>query len=282
MNALRDVMPVIEEYLQGAGGLRILVRSWLPDRPPVASVAIVPGFNSHGGYYVWAAAQLVASGFAVHAVDLRGRGKSDGERFYLERFDDYLGDVRLLLQRAKHHAPDRPVFLLGHSAGGVIASSYTVEHQDELAGLVCESFAFQVPGPAFALTVLKGLSHLAPRLRVLKLPNAEFSRDPEVVDAMNNDPLIAGENQPAHTVAEMVRANERLRRNFPRIRIPVMILHGKNDKVTMPPGSQFFFDTVGSSDKTLKLYDGHVHDLLADLGKQQVLGDIRSWLLARV
>lgn len=282
MNAPRNVVPVTEEYLPGAGGLQIFVRSWLPDRPPVAAVAIVPGFNSHSGHYFWTAAQLVASGFAVHAVDLRGRGKSDGERFYLERFDDYLSDVRLMVDLAKHRTPGVPVFLFGHSAGGVIASSYTVECQTELAGLVCESFAFQVPGPAFVLTAVKGLSRFAPHLRVLKLPNAEFSRDPQAVDAMNNDPLIAGENQPAHTVAEMVRANERLRRNFPRIRIPVMILHGKADKVTKPQGSQLFFDTVGSNDKTLKLYDGHVHDLLADLGKQQVLGDIRSWLLARV
>lgn len=282
MNAVRNAVPVTEDYLQGAGGLRIFVRSWQPAQVPVASVAIVPGFNSHSGHYFWTAEQLVASGFAVHAVDLRGRGKSDGERYYLERFDDYLSDVRLLVNLAKNRSPGVPVFLLGHSAGGVISSSYTVEHQDELAGLVCESFAFQVPGPALALAAVKGLSHVAPHAHVLKLPNKEFSRDPQVVEAMNQDPLIAGEKQPSHTVAEMVRANERLRRNFPKIRIPVMILHGNADKVTKPEGSQFFYDTVGSSDKTLKLYDGHVHDLLNDLDKQRVLGDIRAWLLAHV
>ena len=282
MNAVRNVAPVTEEFLPGAGGLQIFVRSWQPEQTPIASVAIVPGFNSHSGQYFWAAEQLAASGLAVHAVDLRGRGKSEGKRFYLERFDDYLSDVRLLVGLAKKQSPGVPLFLLGHSAGGVISSSYAVEHQNELAGLVCESFAFQVPGPALALAAVKGLSHFAPNVPVLKLPNAGFSRDPQVVDAMNSDPLIAGENQPSHTVAEMVRANERLRHNFPKIRIPVLILHGKADKVTKPQGSQFFYDTVGSTDKTLKLYDGHVHDLLSDLDKQRVLGDIRAWLLAHV
>ena len=85
------------------------------------------------------------------------------------------------------------MFLLGHSAGGVVACIYALEHQDELAGLICESFAYQVPAPDFALAVLKGLSHVAPHAHVLKLKNEDFSRDPQVVAAMNADPLIANE-----------------------------------------------------------------------------------------
>ena len=97
---------------------------------------------------------------------------------------------------AKSREPGLPVFLLGHSAGGVVSCVYTLEHQAELAGLICESFAFQVPAPDFALAVLKGLSHVAPHAHVLKLKNEDFSRDPAVVAAMNADPLIANEVQP--------------------------------------------------------------------------------------
>lgn len=174
------------------------------------------------------------------------------------------------------------MFLLGHSAGGVVSCVYTLEHQADLAGLICESFAFQVAAPDFALAVVKGLSHLAPHAHVLRLKNEEFSRDPEVVRAMNADPLIADEVQPTRTVAELVRADERLKREFPLITLPVLILHGTADKVTNPKGSQLFYDTAGSQDKTLKLYDGHVHDLLNDVGKEQVLADIQAWIGARV
>ena len=128
--------------------------------------------------------------------------------------------------------------------------------------------------PDFALAVVKGLSHLAPHADVLRLKNEEFSRDPEVVRAMNADPLIANEVQPTRTVAELVRADERLKREFPLITLPVLILHGTADKVTNPKGSQLFCDAAGSHDKTLKLYDGHVHDLLNDLGRELAMADI--------
>src|SRR5262249_37925338 len=137
-------------------GLRIFYRSWHPADPPQGIVVIVPGFNSHSGYYSWAGDQLASSGLAAFAVDLRGRGKSDGERFYVERFSDYAGDIAALVGLAKSRAPGLPVFLLGHSAGGVLACLYALDHASELTGLVCESFAFQLPAPEFALAVLKG------------------------------------------------------------------------------------------------------------------------------
>jgi alpha-beta hydrolase superfamily lysophospholipase len=139
-----------------------------------------------------------------------------------------------------------------------------------------------VPAPDVVLAVIKGLSYVAPRLPVLKLKNEDFSRDPKAVQALNSDPLIANEVQPAKTVAALVRADERLKREFPLIRLPVFILHGTVDKATVPSGSQFFYDTVGSKDKTLRLYEGHAHDLLNDLGKDLVMADMQSWISARL
>jgi len=271
-----------EETYPGSGDLRIAFRSWRPAAAPKGVVVIVPGFNSHSGYYSWVASRLVARGLAVYAVDLRGRGKSDGERFYVNAFAEYLADVDGVVKIAKSREPGLPVFLLGHSAGGVVACGYTLEHQAELAGLVCMSFAFQVPAPDFALAVLKGISHLAPHAHVLALKNELFSRDPAVVAAMNADPLIAHETQPTKTVAELARADDRLKREFGKITLPVLIMHGTADKATKPSGSQFFFDHAGSSDKTLKLYEGHYHDMLNDIGKEIVIGDIEAWLKARL
>jgi acylglycerol lipase len=273
---------VKEERVTGVGGVQLLVRSWHPAQAPRGIVAIVPGFNSHSGYYFWTAEQLVVAGFSVYAVDLRGRGLSEGERFYVESIGEYVHDVATLVTLAKSREPGLPLYLLGHSAGGVIACVYTLEHQGELAGLICESFAHQVPAPDIALAVIKGVSHVAPHVHVLKLKNEDFSRDPQVVRMMNSDPLIENETQPTQTVAEMVRADERLAREFRLITLPVFILHGTADRATKPSGSQSFFETAGSGDKTLKLYEGHYHDLLNDVDRDTVMSDIVGWIIRRL
>jgi acylglycerol lipase len=224
----------------------------------------------------------VRRGFAVYALDLRGRGKSEGERFYLENVAEYVSDVAGAVKIAKSRDTGLPVFLLGHSAGGVVSAVYAIENQAELAGFVCESFAFQVPAPGFALAAIKWLSHIGPRLPALKLKNEDFSRDPKAVEALNSDPLTANEVQPAITVAALVRADERLREEFPLITLPVLIMHGTDDKATICQGSKFFYETVGSKDKTLKLYEGHYHDLLNDIGKEGGLADVAAWVDNRV
>lgn len=271
-----------EETFQSAGGLNIFLRSRRPEGKARAVVVICHGVNSHGGQYGWAAEQLVKHGFAVFALDLHGRGKSDGERFYVETVDDYVSDVSGAIKIAKSRYPGLPLFLLGHSAGGVVSATYTLDNQSELTGFICESFAFQVPAPGFALAAIKGLSHVAPRLPVLKLKNEDFSRDPDAVAALNSDPLIAHEVQPALTVAALVRADERLREEFPKITLPVLIMHGTSDKATVCHGSEFFFETAGSRDKTLKLYEGHYHDLLNDIGREDAIADITSWIDKRL
>src|SRR5205809_4754172 len=271
-----------EEKVAGVGGLNIFVRSWRPNGAARAIVVICHGFNAHSGQYQSVGEQFAAVGLAVYAVDLRGRGHSDGERFYVEKFADYVSDAATLVTLAKSREPGLPLFLLGHSAGGVVACIYTLEHPTELAGLICESFAHEVPAPDFALAVFKGLSHVAPHAHILHLKNELFSRDPKVVEFMNNDPLFAHQTQPTKTLAEMVRADERLKKEFPLITLPVLILHGTADKATKPSGSQRFYDMAGSKDKTLKLYEGHFHDLLNDLGKEGVMADIGNWIDAHL
>jgi alpha-beta hydrolase superfamily lysophospholipase len=271
-----------EETIDSAKGLKIFVRSWVPASRPRAAIVVCHGVNSHGGQYLSVGEHLAAAGLAAFALDLRGRGRSEGERFYVEDVAEYVSDVANTIALAKSRHPGLPVFLLGHSAGGVVSATYVLDNQAELAGFICESFAFQVPAPGFALAAIKGISHIAPRLPVLKLKNEDFSRDPKWVEALNNDPLIAHEVQPAITVAALVRADERLHDEFPTITIPVLIMHGTSDKATVCQGSQFFYDTVGSKDKTLKLYEGHFHDLLADVGKEEVMADVMDWLNARL
>ena len=230
-----------EGTFAGVGGIEVFTREWQPTGEPHGVVVISHGFNSHSGQHEWAAQQLTSGGLAVYALDHRGRGRSDGERFFVERFADYTGDLATFIDLVKVREPGLPVFLLGHSAGGVIACGYAFDHQEEIAGLICESFAYQVPAP-----------------------------------------LIANESAPTETVAEMVRADERLKREFPRITLPLQILHGTADKATKPNGSKELYETAGSNDKMLKLDEGHFHDLLADVGRQQVMADIQAWIDAHL
>lgn len=271
-----------ESSFEGVGGLKIATKSWKPEGKPKAVVILIHGFNAHSGYMEWPAEKFVAEGYAAYALDLRGRGNSEGERFYVEEFSDYLGDVHKLVEIARAEEPEAPIFVLGHSAGGVIATSYVFEHQADIAGLVCESFAFDVGLPHLVQLALQGVGYLAPHLHVFSLNNADFSRDAAHVERMNNDPLIAKESQPAETASEMLKAAERLKENMPEFKVPVFILHGTEDKATRPAGSQYFYENAGSTDKTLKLYEGHFHDLLADTDKELVMADILAWVNERV
>jgi len=271
-----------EERIDSTGGVKIHVRSWEPQGPKRAVVVICHGVNSHGGQYLWTGEQLQARGFAVYALDLRGRGKSDGARFTVSNVSEYVDDVAATIRLAKSREPGLPVYLLGHSAGGVTSVSYALDHQAELAGLICESFAYRVPAPAPAIPVIKFLGKVAPSLPVLTLHNRDFTRDPAALAVLESDPLIHGEVQPAVTVAALLRGTDRMKREFPRITIPVFILHGTVDKATVPAGSVEFHERAGSKDKTLKLYEGHFHDLLNDVGKEGVLNDIVAWIEARL
>jgi acylglycerol lipase len=267
---------------EGVEGVKIFTREWQPAGEPRGVLVISHGLNAHSGLYEWAAQQFATNGLAVYALDHRGRGRSEGERFFVKRFADWTQDLATFIDIVKTREPGLPVLLLGHSAGGVIACGYALEHQDEIAGLICEDFAYQVPAPDVALALLKGVSHVAPHAHVFKLKNEDFSRDPAAVAAMNADPLIANESQPAETMAELARASQLLKKSFQLITVPLLIMHGTADKVTKPSGSKEFYERAGSSDKTLKLYEGHFHDLLADVGKQQVMADIQAWIDAHL
>lgn len=271
----------VEHVLQGNAG-ELLVRAWQPAPPPRAVVAICHGFNAHGGMYAWCGDRFVQAGMAACALDLRGRGRSAGERFHVGRFEDYADDLAKLVDFASSLALGAPVYLLGHSAGGVTACLLVLRRQHALAGLICEDFAFDLPAPRFALALIKGIGHVAPRARALALKNKDFSRDPTVVRAMDEDPLIAGEAQPFATMAALIRADEELRKRIPEIQLPLYVIHGSADKAARPSGSRYLHAHAGSADKAFKLYEGRYHDPLNDLGKEEVMSDIVAWITARL
>src|SRR5882757_10008432 len=174
----KEIEAMKESTFAGAGGLKIFTRSWQPEGKTRGVVVIVPGFNSHSGQYLWVGEQFAAKDLAAYAIDLRGRGRSEGERYYVEKMEDYTDDVAALIRTAKSENPGLPVFLLGHSAGGVVSCIYTLDHQSEIDGLICESFAYDLPVPDIVLSFIKGLSYITKHTHVFPLKNEAFSRDP--------------------------------------------------------------------------------------------------------
>lgn len=262
-------------------GQKIFYRNWVNSSKQKGIVIVVHGLNSHSGYYQNFAAQLNENDYEVYAPDLRGRGQSEGERYYISDYQDIIADIDLLLNIVACEHPAAPIFLLGHSAGGVFASVYAVHYQARLAGLISESFAFHLPAPAFALAAVKFLSHIIPHIRLVKLNNEDFSRDKSVVDLMNNDPLLADEKQPARTMQQLLLAAEFLEEEMPELKLPLLVLHGTADKATSPSGSEYFMKHASSTDKQLKLYEGHYHDLLNDKYNGIIIKDIVRWLNER-
>ena len=259
-------------------GQHIFYRNWQGQNRPKGIVTIIHGLNSHSGYYQEFASQLNGNGFEVFALDLVGRGHSEGERFYIPDFHEVLSDIDTLVGIAASKYPRIPVFLFGHSAGGVFSAAYAVENQHKLQGLILESFAFKIPAPALALAAIKFLARFIPHLRLVKLNNEDFSRDPAHVFKLNNDPFLTHEVQPAKTMQQLLLASEYLKKQISSIRLPLLVLHGSADRATSPSGSEDFEKQVSSSNKLLKLYEGHYHDLLNDKHNELVIRDIIQWL----
>ncbi|KVQ47477.1 hydrolase [Burkholderia territorii] len=254
-------------------------------QPARATVALVHGLAEHAGRYAALAARLNAAGIGVLAIDLRGHGQSPGKRAWIERFDDYLNDADALVAEAARD--DTPLFLMGHSMGGAIAALHAIERAPvrghTLAGLVLSSPAL-APGrdvPRWMLAMSRFISRVWPSFPAIKIDAALLSRDPAVVAANRADPLVHHGAVPARTGAEILNAMARIERGRGALRVPVLVYHGTEDKLTEPDGSRAFGARVGSPDRTLTLYEGGFHETMNDLERDRVIDALIAWIHAR-
>jgi len=265
----------------GVGGLGIHWRAWLPSGTPHAVVLIAHGAAEHSGRYEWVAERLTERGFAVLALDHRGHGRSDGPRAYVDRLDHAVADLHALVRLAAAREPGAPLFVLGHSMGGLVALAYALRHQDELAGLVLSAplAALEVAAPA--RIAARALGTVAPRLPLAKIDGSTVSRDPAVVAAYDADPLNHRGALPARTVAELLAATAALPERLPELRLPLLVVYGTGDRLVDPAASRLVDARAGSADKTLTAYEGLYHEVLNEPERDQVLDEIAAWIEAR-
>jgi alpha-beta hydrolase superfamily lysophospholipase len=268
--------------LYAADGVKLSGQAWLPPAPR-AVVAVVHGIAEHAGRYAFLADRANQCGLGVVSADLRGHGRSPGERSYVERFDDYLLDVDALMAKARELAAGRPLFLMGHSMGGAIALRWLAQRKQPVAGLILSSAALKIGGdvPRLLVALAPLLSRWLPHLRGTRLDPATISRDPAAVAAYVNDPLVSLLAPPARTGAELLQAMEANRAAAAGLALPVYLFHGDADRLTDPAGSRDIHELWGGSDKTLRLWPGSRHETFNDLDREAVAAELMEWILAR-
>jgi lysophospholipase len=258
-------------------------QAWLPERAPRAVVVISHGLAEHGGRYAELARRLVDKGYAVYALDHRGHGRSGGVRANIDRFDYLISDLGSFIGRAQREHPATPVILLGHSMGGATTALWLAVDQPAVRGAILSGPVAATSGSANPLLrIFSIIGKLLPRLPFAKLASDDVSRDPDVVRRYDGDPLVYRGHIKAGLAAAMLRATQRTDRDADRIRTPILIMHGADDKLASPDGSKRLYERVGSRDRTLKLYDGLYHEILNEPEREDVLRDMLDWLDARL
>jgi len=267
-----------------ADGLLLTRQAWRPEGASAAVLAVIHGYGEHGGRYRGLAEHMAAGGYALHVYDLRGHGRSAGRRGHLGRFTDYLDDTAVFLDAVREEQPGRPLYLLGHSLGGLIAAAYVEDRPaDALAGLILSSpfLRLGMPVPPLKLGAARLLSLVAPAVNVGNtLDPAGLSHDQEVVRAYGTDPLnhhVAT----ARWAAEVVAAQSAALSAAGSIRLPFLLLYGDADAVADPDASRELFAGAGSVDKTVHCYGGFYHEIFNETGRDAVFADLAAWLSAR-
>jgi len=253
-------MKHLEGFFNGVRDHRIYYQLWLPETEPKAVLLVVHGLAEHGGRYMNLVNHFLPLGYAVYAVDHLGHGRSEGARVYVEQFADYTDTLVTFREMIRGWQKGKPVFLVGHSMGGLIGALYLLSHQNELAGAV--------------------LSALIPRLGLIQLEAEGVSRDPAVVQAYETDPLVYRGKVTARLGAEMINAMKQVVAEASRISLPLLILQGGADRLVHPSGAQMLHDRVASTDRKIILYEGLYHEVFNEPEHGQVLRDVEMWLEA--
>lgn len=251
---------------------------------PKAVVMLIHGLGEHCQRYEHLAKHLNKAGFALSSMDLPSHGQSDGIRGHIDSFDNYENAVLELHTRTKALYPDTPIFLLGHSMGGLIATKLLLNHQDKFAGAMLSGAAIQSPQepPAWQVLIIKTVAKLFPKAPMLALDASAVSRDPAVVDKYMNDPLVSQAKLSAQFLLSMTNTMEHCKDNAKFIHLPVKIMHGSADVMTAPEGSQLLHDSIGSEDKMITLYDGLYHEIFNEPEGQDIFAEMVSWMDTRI
>ena len=279
----KTIMIHSDGQFKGACDVDIYYQTWLPEGEIKAAVLLVHGLGEHSGRYLNLVNRFVALGYSVYAVDHIGHGKSEGIRKHVDSFSDFSDTLDIYVERLKEWHGDKPLFLLGHSMGGLIAAHYLLKHQSLFTGAILSAPALKISDgiPQIKIVVGKFLARFFPKAGLLPIHPTRISRDLSVVQSYMDDPLIHKGKASARLASELVNAMQRVHEGAATFTLPMLIIQGTEDAIVHPQGSQEFYDGIASKDKTLKMYEGLYHEAFNEPEKEQVFNDVEQWLIAR-
>jgi len=271
---LESAAPAIRRYelpSRGASGELLFRRGWIPEQVR-ATVLVVHGYAEHSGRYEHVGQWLAARGLATHAYDHRGHGRSAGRRCHVERFDEYLDDLALVLEQVRADRPGDPVFLIGHSMGGLVVATFTRERKPDVSGVVLSGAALALPEGNSRIRIARLMRAILPRMRLdAGLDLQGLSTDPRVIEAYLADPLVE-RKMTASLAAELLGAVERTGPNGSDVTVPLLVLHGGNDPICPPDGSERF--AAAARTGRFVRYPGLRHEIFNEPSHREVLDDV--------
>jgi alpha-beta hydrolase superfamily lysophospholipase len=263
-----------ETYIHSFDGTRLFLKTNVPATPK-AIIVIVHGLCEHLGRYEYITQKLTDRNFGVYRFDHRGHSKSEGKPVFYNDFNEMIDDVNVVVELAKKENPILPVFLIGHSMGGFAVTTFGMKYPNKVKGIVASG----------AVTRFNNTFPIPPNMPVdAYFPNEladGVCSDPAVVEAYKNDPLVA--KQVSFGLFYCLFAGvDWNKQNSSKFVDPVLLLHGCNDGLVSEKDSRDLFGDISSEDKTLKIYAFLFHEIFNEPSKDEVIGDVISWLEKRV
>jgi acylglycerol lipase len=276
---VRGVSEPSAQSFSGAEGLEIHWKQWPCPPPSRATVVIAHGGGEHSGRYQHVAERLTHEGYGVYALDHRGHGRSQGKPGLLDRLDNAVADLGTLIAIAREALPQQDLFLLGHSMGGAIALEYALDRPQTIEALVLSAPLAKLEAASpVQLAAARLISVVAPATGIAKVDSSKVSRDPAVVTAYDEDPLVLHGKLPARTITELAAAIERFPRRLPELTLPLLVIVGAADELVPPDAARMVAELAGSADKQLIEYEGLHHEIFNEPEQDEVLDDLVAWL----
>lgn len=273
-----------EGTFQGDAGLELYHQSWHPDNDYQAVILIIHGVAEHSDRYINVVDNLVPRGYAAYTYDQRGHGKSPGKRGYIDSWDQYRIDFKKFIDLVHQQEPGIPVYAYGHSQGALTILDYLINESNGFAGTIVSGAPLSSDDAASPLLVAtaKVLSRVWPTYSLDSPINAsQLSCDAREVQKYQDDPAVF-KTLTARWGTEYLKVQAEVRNNASRIELPILILHGGDDALCDPMGSQYLYDQVSSTDKTLKIYPSYFHEIHNEPGHITVMEDMDAWMIERI
>lgn len=273
-----------ERSFDGVGGVRIVYDVWMPEVAPRAVLVLAHGFGEHARRYDHVARRFGAAGLVTYALDHRGHGRSGGKRVLVRDIHEYTTDFDTLVGIATREHHGLKCIVVGHSMGGGIVFAYGVERPDNYDLMVLSGPAVAAQDQVSPLLALaaKVLGVIVPGLPAQELDADAVSRDPEVVAAYRNDPLVYHGKVPAGVGRALLQVGETMPQRAPALTAPLLVVHGSDDRLIPVAGSRRLVESVGSADVELKVYPGLYHEVFNEPEREQVLDDVVGGITARL